>query len=113
MSFDMITAAHAATTTAQGPHQQGFGSLIMIFAIMMIFFYFILWRPQNKRAKEQRELLASMNKGDEVLTTSGIYGKITRLADDVVVLTIADNVEIKIQKTSIVSILPKGSIKAL
>ena len=69
-------------------------------------------RPQSKRAKEHRELVAGISKGDEVVTNGGILGKITDVSEQYVTLEVADNVEMKIQKSAVATVLPKGSLKA-
>ncbi|MEA1991941.1 MAG: preprotein translocase subunit YajC [Thermodesulfobacteriota bacterium] len=71
--------------------------LIIIFAI----FYFLLIRPQQKRAKDHRNFLDSVNRGDEVITTGGLIGKITGLTDDVVTLEVADKVKVKVARAQI------------
>lgn len=111
MNLSLISAANAATT-APGP-QQSMGSMFFILIIVTGFFYFILWRPQSKRAKEQRELVNALQKGDEVVTNAGIYGKISKVSDDTVIVTVADNVELKLQKAAVTSVLPKGTIKSI
>jgi preprotein translocase subunit YajC len=101
-----------AETAAVAPQGGGL-SFIMMFAVFFIFLYFAILRPQNKRAKEQQNLLSSLAKGDEVMTAGGILGRITKLSDQYLVLTIAPNVDIHIQKTSVVSVLPKGTLKLM
>lgn len=76
-------------------------------------FYFIAIRPQRKRQKEHAELIAALSKGDEVVTTSGILGKVTKLDDNYVVLQVADNVELKFQRISVHAVLPKGTLKSI
>jgi preprotein translocase subunit YajC len=103
-----------AETPASPPHGgQGLMSLVWMLAAFMIIFYFLLLRPQAKRAKEQRKLLESLTKGDEVVTSGGIAGKIVRVADNFMVLSVADNVEITIQKTAVMTVLPKGTLKTI
>ncbi|MHB1949809.1 MAG: preprotein translocase subunit YajC [Gammaproteobacteria bacterium] len=111
-----ITSAYAdtAATAATPAQQQGGGfSLVMMLGIFVVFMYFAVWRPQNKRAKEQRDLLGSLTKGDEVVTAGGILGKINKVSDNYVVLSLSDAVEITIQKSSIVGALPKGTLKSI
>lgn len=81
-----------------------YGSLVML-AIMFAIFYFLLIRPQQKRAKEHQELLANLQKGAEVETNGGIIGKIHNIADDTVTLQVADNVRIKFRKSAIQQVL--------
>jgi preprotein translocase subunit YajC len=79
--------------------------------LMFVLLYFLLMRPQMKRAKEHRNMLSALQKGDEVVTAGGTLGKITSIGDSYVRLEIAPNVEITVQKPSIQTLLPKGSIK--
>lgn len=77
---------------------------------MFVLFYLILWRPQSKRAKEHRELIASIAQGDEVMTSGGILGKVTRVSDDYLAIEVANGMELKVQKSSVAAALPKGTI---
>ncbi|QTS83955.1 preprotein translocase subunit YajC [Coxiella endosymbiont of Amblyomma nuttalli] len=105
-----ISAVYAAPMIAQQPHTGGFWSMLWLPLLLILIFYFLLIRPQTKRAKELRQLLEGLSLGDEVVTTGGIVAKITRLKDNFVVLEIAKGTEIRVQKVSIVSLLPKGTI---
>jgi preprotein translocase subunit YajC len=84
-------------------------SFIMIGG-MFVLFYFILWRPQSKRAKEHKELVGGISKGDEVMTSGGLLGKVSKVSDDYLAILVAENVELKIQKSSVAAALPKGTI---
>ena len=108
MSF-FISDAYAEGAAAQ----QGDPLMSIVFFLGMIaIFYFILIRPQQKKAKEHRNLVAALGKGDEVITSGGILGKVTDLSDQYVNVEIADGVEIKLQRNAVASVLPKGSLKA-
>ena len=111
MSFFISNALaeSAATTTSTAPQGGGFSQILILLGFVVIF-YLLLWRPQAKRAKEHRQLMSSLAMGDEVITTGGMVGKITALRDDLVTLKIAENVEIKMQKAAIASVLPKGTV---
>ncbi len=110
----LITNAYADAPAAAAAPQQGGGlSLMIMLAVFVLFMYFVMWRPQSKRAKEHRDLLGSLTKGDEVVTAGGILGKINKVTDTYVVLALTDNVEITLQKSSIVSALPKGTLKSI
>lgn len=85
-------------------------SNLILFGGMFLLMYLIIFRPQSKRAKAQKELESSITKGDEVMTAGGMLGKVTKVNDDYVAILVADNVELKIQKSSIVAALPKGTI---
>ncbi|WP_445778653.1 preprotein translocase subunit YajC, partial [Shewanella sp.] len=80
-----------------------------------LIFYFMIFRPQSKRVKEHKNLMASISKGDEVLTSGGILGKVTKISEesDYVLLAINDNNQITIKKDYIAAVLPKGSIQSL
>ena len=109
MSFFISDAvAEAAPAAAQGDPMTS----LIFFGGMILIFYFILIRPQSKRAKEHRELVAAISKGDEVVTNGGILGKITDVSEQYATVEIADNVQIKIQKAAVATVLPKGSLKA-
>jgi len=103
------SAATGATAATQGG---GFMSLLPMLIIFILFMYFVMIRPQQKRAKAHNTLLSSLKKGDEVVTIAGILGKIEKIADDFVVLNIADNVNIQVRKNAIATVLPKGTIKS-
>ncbi|WP_052368375.1 preprotein translocase subunit YajC [Algiphilus aromaticivorans] len=78
--------------------------------LLVVVFYFLLIRPQMKRNKEHRNMIASLSKGDEVITGGGLAGRINELGEHFVSVEIAENVIIKVQKQSIASVLPKGSL---
>lgn len=110
MSF-FIADAHAQ---AAAPAPAG-GELFQIFFLVGLFvlFYFIAIRPQRKRQKEHTEMVSALNKGDEVVTSSGILGKVTALDDNYMVLNVANNVEMKFQRVHLHAVLPKGTLKSI
>ena len=81
--------------------------------LMFVVLYFLMIRPQQKKAKEHKALLEALAKGDEVVTASGMVGRITKVSDDFVTIEIAANVEVQMQKPSIAVVLPKGTLKSL
>jgi preprotein translocase subunit YajC len=110
MSFFIPEAqAQAAAPAAAGGEMFQIAFLIGLFVL----FYFIAIRPQRKRQKEHTDMVSALSKGDEVATTSGILGKITKLEDNFVVLQVANNVELKFQRSYINAILPKGTLKSI
>ncbi|MCF7364061.1 MULTISPECIES: preprotein translocase subunit YajC [Vibrio] len=110
--MSLISVAHAAPagTSAGG----GFEMLIML-GMFAVIFYFMIYRPQSKRVKEHKNLMASMAKGDEVLTSGGLVGRITKIAEDNDYVSIAlnENNEIVLKKDFITAVLPKGTLKSL
>ena len=74
-------------------------------------FYFIIWRPQSKRAKEHKDLVGGVTKGDEIITTGGLIGKVIKVYDQFLVMEVSDGVELKLQKHAVTAALPKGTIK--
>jgi preprotein translocase subunit YajC len=112
--FMSLLISNAYANTAPPP-QGGGMELIFMLAVFGLIFYFMIYRPQAKRVKEQKELMASLGKGDEVLIQGGLIGKITKVADDkdYVAISIAENVEVTIQKASVSAVLPKGTMESL
>jgi preprotein translocase subunit YajC len=107
------SATSAATTSTAAAHPtQGFFSMLPMIIILIGFMYLMVIRPQSKRAKAHRELMSGLKNGDEVITSGGILGKISKVADDVIILEIANGVEIKIQRSAIAANVPKGTVKA-
>lgn len=108
MSFLISDAmAQAATPAVQQPGLEG-----MLFPLgILIFFYFLFIRPQSKRNKEQKQMLAALTKGSEVVTTGGILGKVVELDDNFVKLEVGDNVFIQVQRHAVANMMPKGTFK--
>ncbi len=104
----LIANAYAQDAAAQPGALAQFLPLILIFIV----FYFLLIRPQMKRAKEHKALVANLGKGDEVVTNGGLLGKITDLNDSFVTLELTEGVQIKIQRQAIAAVMPKGTMKS-
>ena len=104
--MNIINNAYAQSpATADG----GMSMLIMV-GLFFVIMYFMIIRPQNKRVKEHNKLIDSLSNGTEVVVSNGIMGKIIKIKDDVVELEVANDVSIKVRKSSITTVLPKGSI---
>jgi len=106
-----ISEAHAQAAPGGFP-----GGDVMTFLPMIaifVVFYFLLIRPQQKRAKETRAMLEALQKGDEIITAGGIVGRIAKLNEQYATVEIAPNVEISVQRAAISQLLPKGTVKAL
>ena len=103
----MISSAYANTAPA-GPDPMF--QILMLVGFIAIF-YFLLWRPQQKRAKEHKNLIENLAKGDEIATGGGLMGRITKVNDDRITIEIADNIEVQVQKQAVAILLPKGTLK--
>ncbi|MBI3574353.1 MAG: preprotein translocase subunit YajC [Gammaproteobacteria bacterium] len=101
--------AQAADPTAQ--QDRGFVSILML-VVMFVAFYFLLIRPQAKRAKEHKAMISALAKGDEVVTTGGVLGRVTELNENYATLEIADGVQVKVQRHAVQTVLPKGTLKS-
>ncbi|MGH8496759.1 MAG: preprotein translocase subunit YajC [Gammaproteobacteria bacterium] len=105
----LISSAYAqAAPGGQGNPLISFLPLILIFVV----FYFVLIRPQTKRAKEHRNMVAALGVGDEVVTGGGILGRITAVDEQFVTLEVADGVELRVQRHTIGAVMPKGTFRA-
>ena len=88
------------------------GLLGLLFPIVLIvIFYFLLIRPQTQRAKKHKQMVAALKKGDEVVTNGGLLGRITEVGENFIELEVAEGLQLKVQKFSIASLMPKGTIK--
>lgn len=107
--------SNAYAQASGGTEQQLLGFLPII--LMFVVLYFLMIRPQMKRAKEHKQMLEALNKGDEVITAGGIVGKVTKVAESYVSVEIArrgeEPIEIQMQKQAVQTLLPKGTIKAI
>ena len=104
MSFFISDALAQAAPAQQADPLMSFLPLIILFVI----FYFLLIRPQQKKAKEHREMVAGMKKGDEVVTQGGIAGKVVEVGDGFLTVEIAENVQVKLQNHAVATVLPKA-----
>ena len=106
----LISNAYAAAPAASmTPDLMG----LLPFVAIFVLFYFMLIRPQMKRAKDQRSMLSALQKGDEVITVGGELGKVIKVSDNYISLEIADNVVVYVQKQAVQTLLPKGTIKGI
>lgn len=101
--------AQAAGSSSTGGDLLTFLPMILIFVV----FYFLLIRPQQKKAKEARAMIDALQKGDEVVTAGGVVGRISKVSDQFLGIEIAPNVEISVQRTAVSQLLPKGTLKSL
>ncbi len=108
----MISLAHAQTAGAAADPTGGFMQLLPMI-LMFVVLWFLMIRPQMKKAKEHKALLAGLAKGDEVVTQGGIVGKVTKVGENYVSVEMAEGTEAVVQKPSIGLVLPKGTLKSL
>jgi preprotein translocase subunit YajC len=97
---------------ADAPQPGGIMSMLPLFILFAVFWFFLI-RPQMKQAKEHKNLVEALAKGDEVATNGGMLGKINEIGDNFILLEIAKEVQVKIQKNAISTVLPKGTMKSL
>lgn len=108
-----ISSAYAQTAPAAaagGDMQSSFMSLLPL-VLMFVVLYFVMIRPQMKKQKEHRTMVEALAKGDEVATAGGLIGKVTKLGDAFLGVEIAPGVEVQVQRSAVVQVLPKGSLK--
>ena len=111
MSF-FISDAMADAGAAAAQTADPLASLILPIGLVVLFYFFLI-RPQSKRQKEHKQMVNELQKGEEVLTSGGILGKVTNIKDDFITLEIAKDVSLQIQKSAVQTIMPKGTIKDL
>jgi preprotein translocase subunit YajC len=108
--FELISSAYAqAAPSSPGSDLMAFLPMVLIFVV----FYFLLIRPQQRKAKETRAMIEALQKGDEVVTAGGIVGRIAKLTDQYATIEIAPGVEVNVQRVAISQVLPKGTVKAI
>jgi preprotein translocase subunit YajC len=111
MSLLDLVIAPAAAQAAAAPQPSVIPSFVMMGGLVIVF-WFLMIRPQMKRQKEHRELLGKLAKGDEVLTSGGVAGRVAEIGDNFIGVEIADNVVVKMQKGAVTAVLPKGTLKS-
>lgn len=114
--MNFISTAMAATTpsvsSATSPGTSGMGTIIFLVVFFAIF-YFLVIRPQSKKAKEHRTMINNLAEGDEVITSGGLLGTVNKISDNYIVLEVAEGLKVKLQKQAISMCLPKGTLKSI
>lgn len=108
MGYTSNVLAEGGAATGQSPYGQ-----IIFLAGFILIFYFLLIRPQSKRHKAHQAMVQNIVKDDEVVTTGGLVGRVSRIADQFLVLSIADGIEVKVQRHAVANVLPKGTMKSI
>lgn len=106
----MFISSAFAQTPAGGDLQSSLMSMLPL-VLMFVVLYFVMIRPQMKRSKEHRLMIEALAKGDEVATAGGVLGKVTKLGDVYIGVEIANGVEVQVQRSAVVQVLPKGTVK--
>jgi preprotein translocase subunit YajC len=108
-----VLISEAFAQTAPAAASSGTSSLMSMLPLVLMFvvLYFIMIRPQMKRQKEHKSMLEALAKGDEVVAAGGLLGKVSKLGETVVTIEIANGVEVQCQRSSVVQVLPKGTVK--
>jgi preprotein translocase subunit YajC len=104
--------SNAYAEAAAASPDSGIMNFLPLIALVAVF-YFLILRPQTKRSKEQKTMIAALQRGDEVVTVGGEVGSVSKVYEQYVAVEIAENLEVKVQKSAIQSVLPKGTIKAI
>lgn len=104
--------SNAYAEAAAAPQGGGFMEFLPLIALIAVF-YFLVLRPQSKRAKEHKAMMSALQRGDEVVTTGGELGSVTKVYEEYVGVALAENIEVTVQKAAIQNVLPKGTIKSI
>jgi len=110
--LDLLISPAAAQAAGAPAGQPSMISSLALPALFFVVVFFLMIRPQMKRAKEHKELISRLAKGDEVITNGGIAGRVADIGDSFITLEVADNVRIKLQRSAIVAVLPKDTLKS-
>lgn len=108
-----ISEAFAQSAPAAAPSQDMFGSLgsMLPLILMFVVLYFVMIRPQMKRQKEHKAMVDALSKGDEVIIAGGVLGRVAKIGETYIAVEVASEVEIQVQRSSVVQVLPKGTLK--
>jgi len=113
-NFTLIADFFIRPALAQGAPQRGGGLDFIVFIILMLgIMYFLMIRPQVKRARQHREMVAALSKGDEIVTNGGLLGKILEVGETFLLVEVGRGVEVKVQKDAVANAMPRGTLKTL
>ncbi len=108
--MNLISIAHAQGAATQAGPESTLVSLLPI-VVMFVILYFVMIRPQMKRQKDVKTMIEALTKGDEVVTTGGLVGRVTKVGDNYISLEVADKLEVQVQRSAVSTVLPKGTVK--
>ena len=106
-----ISSAYAQTVGAAGSDMFSTLGGMLPLVLMFVVLYFVMIRPQMKRQKEHKTMIDALAKGDEVATSGGLIGKVTKLGDTILGVEVASGVEVQVQRSAVIQVLPKGTVK--
>jgi preprotein translocase subunit YajC len=106
-----ISSAFAQSAPAAGGDMQSTLMSMLPLALMFVVLYFVMIRPQMKKQKEHAAMISALTKGDEVITGGGLLGKVSKMGDTFIGLEVSSGVEIQVQRSAVIQVLPKGTIK--
>ncbi len=106
----LISTAYAQTAAAGGDMQSSLMSILPL-VLMFVVLYFVMIRPQMKKQKEHRAMIEALAKGDEIVTAGGMLGKVTKLGEAYISVEVTSGVEVQMQRSTVVQVLPKGTLK--
>ena len=109
----LATIAPMSAFAEAAPAPMGVTGQLVFLGGFLLIFYFLLWRPQSKRQKKHKALLGDLGKGDEVVTAGGLVGKVVKVEEEFLLIEVADNVQLPVQKSAVTAALPKGTIKGI
>ncbi|MBI3902637.1 MAG: preprotein translocase subunit YajC [Nitrosomonadales bacterium] len=112
MSLSNLFISNAYAQTAVPAQDAGFVQFVPLFVLVVVF-YFLILRPQQKRVKEQKNMISALQKGDEVVVSGGMLGRVGKVDDNYVSVEISDGVTVLVQKSAVQTVLPKGTIKSI
>jgi preprotein translocase subunit YajC len=112
MSLSDLIISNAYAQNAAAAADSGYMQFLPLFVLVVVF-YFLILRPQHKRAKDQRNMINALQNGDEVVAAGGVLGRVTKVGDSYVSVEVADGMTIRVQKSSVQTVLPKGTIKSI
>ena len=111
--LDFLISPASAQAAQQASQQPGALVQFAPLVVLLVLFYFVLIRPQMKRGKEHKDMLGKLAKGDEIITNGGLAGTVREIGENFITLELAEGVSVKMQKSAVASVMPKGSLKAL
>jgi preprotein translocase subunit YajC len=110
---DGAVPAGSPAVAGGAPAQPGFSSMMVPFALMFGVIYFLMIRPQQKKMKDQQSMMSQLKQGDDILTNSGILGKVTEVSDKIVTVEVADRVRVKMLKSQVAQVIKEQQLKEL